>query len=437
MNSQQKGIQWLSGQLPALVDSGVLTTETADALRAHYRNVQPARAQNLAVIVCAILGATLIGAGVILLIAHNWDDLGRPARTVISFLPLAAACALSTVAILRKPASTALNEGGGIFHVLAIGAVISLVSQTYHISGDFSDFMLTWSLLALPLIYLLRSTSVTMLYLVGITVWAGSRVDDHPGMFWYWPVLAAALPFHAGLLKENRCSIRANWLSTVIAVCVPFALGFQCNEILDKIWFLLFSSYFTLLYLVEREWFRKEWSSRFEHPFRVFGAGGIMVLSIVLSYGDLWKNNYYSAPQTSNATYFAAFGLCYGLMSATALLLAWSLRNKTDFNVAAALFPFAALAAYLLSQHNQATAINIVMNTYAAALALGTIIRGFRHDRPGTLNAGMVIATALIVARFFDSDLSFVVRGVVFILIGTGFLAMNWILVKRRKEARA
>ena len=74
------------------------------------------------------------------------------------------------------------------------------------------------------------------------------------------------------------------------------------------------------------------------------------------------------------------------------------------------------------------------MNCYAAVLAIGTIVRGFRYNRLGTLNAGMVIAAALIVARFFDSGLSFVVRGVAFILIGTGFLAANWILLKKRKE---
>ena len=78
--------------------------------------------------------------------------------------------------------------------------------------------VLTWSLLAFPLVYLLRSTSVAILYLIGITVWAGSRIcgiEDHAGMLWYWPLFAAAMPFYGGLLKENRLSIRANWLATL------------------------------------------------------------------------------------------------------------------------------------------------------------------------------------------------------------------------------
>ena len=327
-----KAVEWLSGQLPGLVESGVLTPDTAEALRAHYRKAgDPGHTQRLAVIVCAILGGTLIGAGIILLIAHNWDDMGRPVRTVISFLPLVAACCLlSGWAILRKPASAALNEGGGgIFHVLAIGAAISLVSQTYHISGNFSDFMLTWSLLALPMVYLLRSTSVAILYLIGITVWAGSRSGDHADMLWYWPLFAAAMPFYGRLLKENRFSIRATWLSTAIGVSVPFALGFQCNDILDKTWFLLFSGFFALLYLVERQWFRMDSTSRFEHPFRVIGAGGIMVLSIAMSYGDLWRDHHYHrGPEIATSAYFVAFGLSYGFVVATVLLMLFCGRKK-------------------------------------------------------------------------------------------------------------
>ena len=431
------GKAWLSSELPGLMERGILTPESAAGLRAYYMlDEQPGQGQRLAVIVCAILGGTLIGAGIILLIAHNWDDMGRPARTALSFLPLAAACLLSGRAIARNPPSAALNEGGGIFHVLSIGAAISLVSQTYHISGDFPAFVLTWSLLALPLVYLLRSTSVAVLYLIGITVWAGSRVEGHAEMLWYWPMLAAALPFYGSLLKENRFSLRANWLSFALGVSAPVALGFQCSDILDQTWPLVFGGYFAVLYLADRQWFCRESSPRFIHPFRAIGAAGIVVLTIAMSYREAWRMHPFSRdPEISAATYGMAFGLSYGLVLAAAVLMLFCQRKKTDFNFVAAALPLAALADCLLVQHRQGTAVIVLVNGFAALLALGTIIRGFQHNRLGTLNAGMVVAAALIVARFFDSDLSFVVRGVAFILIGAGFLAANWILLKKRKAA--
>ena len=42
-----------------------------------------------------ILGAVLIGGGIILLLAHNWEQLGRPARVAVAFAPLVLSQALA------------------------------------------------------------------------------------------------------------------------------------------------------------------------------------------------------------------------------------------------------------------------------------------------------------------------------------------------------
>jgi hypothetical protein len=39
----------------------------------------------------------------------------------------------------------------------------------------------------------------------------------------------------------------------------------------------------------------------------------------------------------------------------------------------------------------------------------------------------------LAIARFFDSDLSFVIRAIGFIVIGLGFLCTNFVLFRRMK----
>jgi hypothetical protein len=195
----------------------------------------------------------------------------------------------------------------------------------------------------------------------------------------------------------------------------------------------LFSGFFAVLYLVERQWFRRDGIARGEHPFRVIGAGGIMVLSIAMSYGELWRDSYYHAAGLTTSGYVIAFCFSYGFVVAAVLLLIFCHLKKTEFNLFAAAFPVAALGAFILYLHGENTVIILVMNCYAALLALGTIFRGFKVNSLGTLNAGIVIAAALIIARFFDSDLSFVARGVAFILIGIGFLAANWILLKKQK----
>jgi hypothetical protein len=44
----------------------------------------------------------------------------------------------------------------------------------------------------------------------------------------------------------------------------------------------------------------------------------------------------------------------------------------------------------------------------------------------------MLVIAVLAIARFFDTELEFVVRGIAFIAIGLGFLVTNLIVFKRR-----
>ena len=79
----------------------------------------------------------------------------------------------------------------------------------------------------------------------------------------------------------------------------------------------------------------------------------------------------------------------------------------------------------------------VVMNAYVLSLAVGTLTAGFHRGRLGLVNGGMVLLMALIVARFFDTELGFVVRGVVFILLGIGFLVTNIVVARRLKRGAA
>ena len=75
--------------------------------------------------------------------------------------------------ILSGRGSTAWREGIAILITAAVAASIALVGQTYHIPGDLGAFLLTWMLLILPLIYLLEASAPCVVYLAGITAWAG------------------------------------------------------------------------------------------------------------------------------------------------------------------------------------------------------------------------------------------------------------------------
>src|SRR3954467_8779581 len=141
-SADRSGIRWLLSELPDLVANGVLNQETADALRQHYSLQPSGEPRRIGFILSAILGSVLVGAGVILLVAHNWDFLSRPVRCGIAFTPLVLSQALAIFVLLRRGQSTAWRETAAILNVAAIGTAMALVSRTYQIQGDFARFIL-------------------------------------------------------------------------------------------------------------------------------------------------------------------------------------------------------------------------------------------------------------------------------------------------------
>ena len=77
----------------------------------------------------------------------------------------------------------------------------------------------------------------------------------------------------------------------------------------------------------------------------------------------------------------------------------------------------------------------ILLDVYALGLGVELIARGLRANSTARTNFGLLVIAALGIARFFDSDLSFVTRAIGFIVIGVGFLLTNVVLFKKRTAA--
>jgi hypothetical protein len=67
------------------------------------------------------------------------------------------------------------------------------------------------------------------------------------------------------------------------------------------------------------------------------------------------------------------------------------------------------------------------------AIGILTIKDGAKKVHLGILNFGLLIIAALVICRFFDADLSFVFKGILFVSVGVGFFAANSWMLKKRK----
>ncbi|MEG0885322.1 MAG: DUF2157 domain-containing protein, partial [Janthinobacterium sp.] len=92
----------------------------------------------------AVLGAALLGMGLIFWVAANWEDLGRMGRFALLQGVLAAAC-VGAFAVPKARVPLLLVA------VLAIGGLFAYFGQTYQTGADPWQLFALWAVLALPL----------------------------------------------------------------------------------------------------------------------------------------------------------------------------------------------------------------------------------------------------------------------------------------------
>ena len=417
-------------ELEELVDAKVISEDTSEAI-SHYYASRPSHSGYRLIIAFSILGALLVGMGIILIIAHNWDDLSKTTKSILAFLPLVVAQVLCAYSLVKRKDSVAWREGSSILLVFSVGACIALISQIYNIEGELSGFLLTWTLLVLPLIYVMRSSFTSLLYLAGITFYACSLgYWTYPNdMTWmYWPLLLAAFP-HYYLLSRREPKGNFTrfhhwlWPLSIVTVLGTFA---QTHE------YWMFPAYMSLFgifaivgetdkLLAMRTWNSYKW---------IAALGSISIL-LALSYPWFWKEMRNTA--NLNEGLVSISFLFASLFTVGALLLLWFKRkafSNDDWLTKTTFIPFLViffvgfwfpLAVWLI-------------NTLVLALGILMISEGAKKAHLGLLNYGLLIVSALVVCRFFDTNISFVIRGMAFLLIGAGFFLANFWVLKKRKH---
>ena len=158
-------------QIQELQNEGVITPETALDISNYYQFKNKSSSSRLTVIY-SVFGSILIGLGLILLFAHNWDEMSKIAKTIVAIAPLAITQILGGYFMYKKPDNLAVREGIGSLLFICIGLSISMVSQIYNIVGSLDSFMQIWLLLTLPLLLIFRSSMIAFLATIISTSYA-------------------------------------------------------------------------------------------------------------------------------------------------------------------------------------------------------------------------------------------------------------------------
>lgn len=426
-----KEASWLLDELPGLVQKGVVDEAAAARLRAHYATAAagPARL-GWGLILLATGGAALVGLGVILIFAHNWANWTPEVRVALSLLPLLVGQAASAWAL--RTGDRIACEAAGLFTALAAGASIALVAQTYQMGGDLPRFLLTWLLLALPLVYLLDASAVAALcwlLALGWTVaggywwWSfGRSVDDVPGALrlpMFLVLFALPLPHLLRHIRLDRAGARVAWMLRIALVAFAVGLVFVGHRDHADALLLIYAAMAAAAALAGQRYFSGVHGA-WGNPLRSLGRLGVFCILLVATSDDALRTIEW--PRST-------LMLLPLLLGGAALWLAWQEFRGGD-RLLAPLLGSLAVFVYVEPMLMRASVPFTMILAHAYALAFaGAMIRvGLVRSRLGLANQGAALIAALILVRFFDSELSYVVRGVGFIVTGVGFfLATLWL----------
>src|SRR4051812_7358483 len=100
--------------LADLEAESIISTQTATDIRNWYGKKEQGSPGRLGVIL-GILGALLAGSGILLIIAHNWDELGKLTKTIFAFLPLLLSQSLAAYTLIKKNDNRAWKECSAVF----------------------------------------------------------------------------------------------------------------------------------------------------------------------------------------------------------------------------------------------------------------------------------------------------------------------------------
>jgi len=436
--------RWLTEQIPEWEREGIVTAEAAQKLRERYA-AEPQG--GLAQMVVGAVGALLIGTGLIAVLAYNWDDFPRWVRLGLALGPLAVTQAVSWWVLGRGEASRPWQrEAAALVQTLAVGAAMALVSQIYNLPGKWTDLIFWWCVVSVPLAWVLRSQAVAVAYLIGIAVWAVAQAGDRANnsgaigiadvRLWFPLLLAGILPLWPGPGLRYRPAPGSRLVLTVSALLGLLAVAAHATVRTAHIfpsfsgfpWLAMLSSAALLLFPLDRGGLAEPLARK---PQVFLGGGGLIVMSLIGTFEGPARDFVKGVGSA------ASLGWCWLLVAVVVAFAIVAFRQGRFAVLAvAALAVVPLLASPLSAEDPTGWPVAITYSLVLLATAIALIALEFL-GRQGAARIGAALIALLVILRMADADVSLLVKGLAFIVIGSGFLAFNAFVTRRRRVVAA
>jgi len=239
--------------------------------------------------------------------------------------------------------------------------------------------------------------------------------------------MAAILPYYWLQLKNHMASNATtifNWILPA-SIAIGIAAFIRGNE---ELGFVMYMTLFGIFYNVGRlPMFQNIKVLR--NGGLIIGSLGTVILSMIFTFRWPWEEISDSTMFVSHEFYISLFLEGIGVLVLMYTIIKKGIQSVNLFQISFLVFWG---LFFLLS--GQIIVPVILTNLMVFVLGISAIKKGADTCNLGILNYGLLIVSVLIICRFFDTDMSFVLRGLLFIIVGASFFLANYMLLKRQQK---
>ncbi len=421
MGTHQK---WLRQEMEGWLADGLLDTAQAQSILARYAHP----GQGLGRIIFTVIGAVLMGLGVILFFAYNWAELPKLAKLALVFGMLLAAHGAAIFLGRRNQVGAIPVEGLHALGTMFFGAGIWLVAQIYHIDEHYPNAFLYWSLGALTLAWAMPSLVQGMLAVFLIGMWSAFELFD----FRIANHLATPLVL-LGLLPLawwRRSTLLLFWSLVLLMVVLAFANVAVNDDVVAPLLYTLGATCVIGAVAAGRSSFREAAA-----PLRGIGLVVCAGLGYLLTFRDLGElvGEFQTGELGVQAyVWSVVVGCLVGI--ALALRAGWAHLNRYE-RLELGLVTLGLLVVQVFAWNGQSGGwlVALVFNGVVLGIAVSFILQGSAELRPRLVTAGCLLFAAVALGRYADLFHSLLMRSAVFLLLGAGLFAVGSFYSRQRR----
>ena len=381
---------------------GLITGEQALAIASKYGSGGSARRSQRAharlVSVLAVFGAILVGLGIVLFFAANWDQIPKAARLAMITVMVPAAYTLSYWIRYRRRyrrVGTALLLLGCIIY----GAALHLVAQVYNFPVNHPLLFTLFFFGIIPMAYITRSLSVMVLsigvFLAMIGFWLGhvfARAYYAESQIIYSLILYAVV----GLALYGLGRIKMT-----SAITRPYARAFQLAGLITTL---------AATYLLGfRALYEKPGSDGLIDPMASTGLWitflAVIAVAVVLMAGALARQRPKARPM-----------------------------DLITIEAVSVVIALAAMSLPMLIESHQDPLIPVVFNVVLLLSTVGLVALGYRRGEQAFVNVALAFFGIGVITRYFEVSWGLAHSAAIFVGAGLLLLAGGYLLERARRR---